>query len=85
MSKKAPARCAASFKETHKGVWGNLPNKQNGTPNKCPVFSTFDGKRHCLLQNDPVTPRYRVSPVAFPLISQKFRLQMARTLYLFLN
>ena len=33
----------------------------------------------------PVTPRYRVSPVAFPLISQKFRLQMARTLYLFLN
>lgn len=30
-------------------------------------------------------PRYRVFPVAFPLISQKFRLQMARTLYLFLN
>lgn len=44
MSKKAPVRCAASFKETHKGVWGNLPNKQNGAPHRCPVFCLWRPK-----------------------------------------
>lgn len=44
MSKKAPVRCAASFKETYKGVWGDFPNKQNGTPRRCPVFCLWRPK-----------------------------------------
>ena len=44
MSKKAPVRCAASFKETHKGVWGDFPNKQNGAPRRCPVFCLWRPK-----------------------------------------
>ena len=44
MSKKAPVRCAASFKETHKGVWGDFPNKQNGAPRRCSVFCLWRPK-----------------------------------------
>lgn len=44
MSKKAPVRCADSFKETHKGVWGDFPNKQNGAPRRCSVFCLWRPK-----------------------------------------
>lgn len=74
MSKKAPVRCAASFKETHKGVWGDFPNKQNGAPHRCPVFCLwrpkgiacynmfvyFFGKRD---RSEKFHPKLRPSPI----------------------
>lgn len=88
MSKKAPVRCAASFKETHKGVWGDFPNKQNGAPHRCSVFCLWRPKgiacyNMCVFFT--LCVGYLKNDCLFQRVSLKYHRQIVRTLYLFLN